>query len=181
MAAASTLKRGSQGPEVSTLQQQLGQLGYALGADGAFGPKTHQTVEEFQAAFGYDVDGIVGAGTHGLIAKQIEYSWNVSEEGAIKRALEAQGKQTEKGSLAGADLKRTLKKGLNGGDVAYLQRRLGVLGFAASIDGDFGPGTEQAVRNLQEAFGYTTDGIVGSGTHTLVNAQIGHGYRAPGA
>ena len=62
--------------------------------------------------------------------------------------------------------------------MAYLQRRLGALGFAVNPDGSFGAETDKAVRTLQGAFGYTVDGIVGEGTHKLINAQIGHGWNA---
>ena len=178
MASAALLKQGSRGDEVGSLQQNLGQLGFSLEADGIFGPATENAVEELQSAFGYDIDGIVGPGTAGLIQKQVEYGWNITGADAIKRALEAQGKKTEKGSLAGADLKRNLKTGLKGGDVAYLQRRLNVLGYNCEVNGSFDTQTDAAVRQLQGAFNYTVDGIVGSGTHTLINAQIGHGHQA---
>lgn len=178
MASGSMLKQGSRGPEVTDLQQKLNQLGFGLEADGIFGAGTDAAVEELQCAFGYDVDGIVGPGTHGLIGKQVEFGWNISAEGAVKRALEAQGKKTEKGSLAGGDLKRNLKAGIKGGDVAYLQRRLNVLGYSCAVSGAFDGETEASVKKLQEAFGYTVDGIVGPGTNTLINAQIGNDHKA---
>jgi len=40
--------------------------------------------------------------------------------------------------------------------------------------------TDKTVRELQQAFGYTVDGVVGPGTHKLINAQIGHGWSAEG-
>ena len=143
-----------------------------------FGPKTKTAIEELQSAFGYDTDGIVGKGTHGLIDAQTGHGWRIDEPSGVKRALEAQGKQTEKGSLAGAELKRTLKKGVEGGDVAYLQRRLNSLGYALEASGTFDDATENLVKKLQEAFGYTIDGVVGQGTNKLINAQIGHGWSA---
>ncbi|MCA9605038.1 MAG: peptidoglycan-binding protein [Myxococcales bacterium] len=163
---------------MSELQNKLVKLGWTVDADGAFGAGTKAAVEELQQVFGYDADGVVGAATWKLIDAQIGHGWKVTGEGAIKRALEAQGKQTEKGSLAGADLGRNLKSGLQGADVAYLQRRLATLGYPTSANGKFDDVTEKAVRQLQEAFGYTVDGIVGPGTHTLINAQIGHGWKA---
>ena len=176
-----TLKKGSKGEPVRTLQTDLGKLGFTVDVDGDFGSNTEEAVKELQLCFGYDVDGIVGAGTQGLIERQTGLGWNVTSATAIKTALEAQGKKTDKGSLAGADLVRTLKKGADGPDVKYLQRRLNALGYALEVDGKFGSGTESAVNALQTAFGYTVDGIVGAGTHTLINAQIGHGWNAPAA
>lgn len=175
------LKKGSKGADVTTLQQNLAALGFSIAADGDFGPATDEAVRDLQECFGYTVDGMVGGGTQGLIERQVGHGWNVTAPGAVKAALEAQGKQTEKGSLAGPDLRRTLKKGLDGSDVKYLQRRLAQLGYGLAIDGQFGGGTDQTVRALQGAFGYTVDGIVGGGTNTLINAQIGHGWQQSNA
>ena len=170
------LKQGSRGDEVTALQENLGKLGFAIAADGIFGPATKSAVEELQMAFGYDVDGIVGKGTTGLIEAQMGHGWNITS--GVKTALEAQGKQTERGNLAGVDLSRNLKKGTSGGDVSYLQRRLNTLGYAIPVNGSFDDATSDAVHALQKAFGYTEDGIVGKGTNTLINAQIGHGWKA---
>ena len=175
------LKQGSKGEAVSKLQNKLVSLGWKIDADGAFGPATMAAVEELQIAFGYNADGLVGPATQALIDAQIGYGWTLQSEGAIKRALEAQGKQTDKGSLKGADLARNLKKGAEGADVAYLQRRLGALGYPITPHGKFDDDTYRAVRAFQGAFGYTVDGIVGPGTNTLVNAQIGHGWNASNA
>lgn len=53
-----TLKRGSRGSEVKTLQGKLN-----LMADGIFGPLTEEAVKEFQKHAGLTVDGVVGART----------------------------------------------------------------------------------------------------------------------
>ena len=62
MAASGTrdevLKRGSRGPLVAQVQQQLG-----VPADGVFGPQTGRAVRRFQAHKGLTVDGIVGPQT----------------------------------------------------------------------------------------------------------------------
>lgn len=71
---------------------------------------------------------------------------------------------------------RTLQEGHSGADVKELQIR--VAGWAAdtatqtyvSIDGQFGPGTEAAVKRFQRAYGLTADGIVGPATHSKLNA-----------
>lgn len=54
---------------------------------------------------------------------------------------------------------RTLRRGDRGGDVAKLQRALGLLD-----DGVFGPATESAVRNLQQIAGLAVDGVFGQMT-----------------
>lgn len=53
-----TLKVGSKGASVKTLQKKLG-----ITADGDFGPKTKAAVVAFQKKHGLVADGIVGAGT----------------------------------------------------------------------------------------------------------------------
>lgn len=53
-----TLKRGSRGADVRTLQKKLG-----VRADGVFGPVTERAVREFQARQRLVVDGIVGPQT----------------------------------------------------------------------------------------------------------------------
>ena len=56
-----------------------------------------------------------------------------------------------------------LKRGLKGGPVKRLQEKLGI-----TADGDFGPGTERAVREFQEANGLAVDGIAGPDTFTAM-------------
>lgn len=60
-AAMPTLKRGSQGAAVKTLQTLLKQKGFDPGpVDGDFGPMTDATVRRFQKAKKLVVDGVVG-------------------------------------------------------------------------------------------------------------------------
>lgn len=56
-----------------------------------------------------------------------------------------------------------LKRGLKGAPVKRLQEKLGI-----TADGDFGPGTERAVRAFQEANGLTVDGIAGPDTFSAM-------------
>ena len=57
-----TMRRGSRGQTVETIQRRLADLGYSPGkADGWFGPRTEAEVKKFQAAHPVPpVDGIVG-------------------------------------------------------------------------------------------------------------------------
>lgn len=57
-----TLRVGSRGPDVVTLQQRLG-----ITADGIFGPGTQRSVIAFQRSHGLTPDGIVGPQTWGAL------------------------------------------------------------------------------------------------------------------
>lgn len=58
-----------------------------------------------------------------------------------------------------------LRYGTQGGDVFELQGRLKMLGFySGDVDGDFGYGTLQSLKNFQSAFGMNVDGIAGGKT-----------------
>lgn len=56
-----------------------------------------------------------------------------------------------------------LKRGLKGAPVKRLQEKLGI-----TADGDFGPGTERAVKEFQTANGLAVDGIAGPDTFSAM-------------
>lgn len=56
-------KFGDEGPEVVAIQYLLRAEGYALTADGNFGPQTQSAVKNFQGTKGLAADGIVGSNT----------------------------------------------------------------------------------------------------------------------
>lgn len=57
-----------------------------------------------------------------------------------------------------------LRRGSKGSDVQAVQQRLSDLGYSLSVDGNFGPGTANAVVAFQEKNGLGNDGIVGPKT-----------------
>lgn len=57
-----TLRRGSRGSDVVTLQKRLG-----VGADGIFGPGTQSAVIAYQSSHGLTPDGVVGPKTWGSL------------------------------------------------------------------------------------------------------------------
>lgn len=64
-----------------------------------------------------------------------------------------------------------LKSGTSGSEVRKLQQRLKDLGFySGKVDGDFGAGTEQAVKAFQRASGLKADGQAGERTLAALNA-----------
>lgn len=62
---------------------------------------------------------------------------------------------------------RVLRRGMDGADVKTLQAALIAYGFscgASGADGDFGTGTESALKKFQTRYGLGADGIAGHGT-----------------
>ncbi|MFP2905004.1 peptidoglycan-binding protein [Pyxidicoccus sp. 3LFB2] len=145
-AAQPTLREGSKGAAVVTLQNKLKAAGFNPGAaDGAFGPKTETAVKAFQRARGLTADGIVGPKT-----------WS---------ALNTPASSGGSGP--------TLREGARGEPVRALQNRLNQLGFnAGTADGAFGPKTEAAVKAFQRAKGLTADGVVGPKTWDKLGIKV---------
>ena len=68
-----TLRMGSGGEDVRTLQSTLKQLGFLNGAaDGKFGAATREAVKRFQQSAGLSADGVVGAATWAALPKADE-------------------------------------------------------------------------------------------------------------
>lgn len=92
--ALPTLRQGSSGSAVTTLQYLLRSHGHSLEVDGAFGPATEGKVLAFQRAEGLAVDGVVGPQTWMAVLVVLR---NGSEGQAVR------GLQTELRS-SGADI-----------------------------------------------------------------------------
>lgn len=60
-------------------------------------------------------------------------------------------------------MRNLLKRGSSGEDVKLLQKALKI-----KVDGNFGPGTELAVKNFQGSHGLAIDGLVGPTTQRLI-------------
>jgi N-acetyl-anhydromuramyl-L-alanine amidase AmpD len=57
-----------------------------------------------------------------------------------------------------------LKRGMHSTAVGQAQHRLGAFGFKLTVDDDFGPATERAVKAFQSAKKLKVDGIIGKNT-----------------
>ncbi|MBQ4111067.1 MAG: peptidoglycan-binding protein [Clostridia bacterium] len=148
-AQAATLKKGSRGSEVKTLQQNLNALyNYGLDADGIFGNATKYAVIDFQNRNGLEADGIVGNMTKSKINELLNQK-NASSSSSS-----------------------TMKKNSRGENVKDLQIKLNQLGYDIDADGIFGSATRSAVRKFQRANGLTVDGIVGSETMNAINNAL---------
>ncbi len=144
------LKPGVQGDEVTKLQNRLKELGYYTGeVDGQYGPGTQQAVLLFQAQHGLDEDGIAGETTRNML-----YGTNA---------------QTYIPTPAPTETPSALNKGAEGDSVHQMQERLTELGYyTGECDGDYGPGTQQAVRLFQRQHGLEVDGAAGEITLSLL-------------
>ena len=62
-----------------------------------------------------------------------------------------------------------LRLGMRGTAVVKLQQQLQAVGlFKGAVDGDFGPGTQAAVKAMQQRYGIAPDGIVGPATWSVL-------------
>ena len=76
-----TLRQGSSGPEVTSLQRKLKDLGFdPNGVDGHFGAGTRDAVIAFQQSKGLQADGIAGPAT--IAALQLDGSGANASNGA---------------------------------------------------------------------------------------------------
>ena len=66
-----------------------------------------------------------------------------------------------------------LRRGDRGAAVATWQWRLRLVGQTVDVDEDFGPATEAATRNFQQANGLTADGVVGPLSRRAMERSLG--------
>ena len=156
---AATLRYGSQGVEVQTLQNKLISLGYLSGsADGKFGSSTRRAVKAFQQANGLSPDGIVGAAT------QAKLGDGTTDSGAVSNTVPYV----------------TLYKGATGEAVKAMQNRLIALGYlSGAADGDAGSKTVSAIRSFQSSNGLGADGVAGEKTQRLLFSGSAKRYVKP--
>lgn len=119
------------------------------------------TVQEVQIwlnnnfASGLTVDNLYGSKTKAALVKALQKTLGVSVTGIFNDATRNKVK--------------VLKKGSEGTLVMILQAILVCLGYKeAYVDGDFGKGTDSAVRQVQRRFGLVVDGEAGKNTFTAI-------------
>lgn len=147
-ALVNTLRYGSEGAEVTTLQNRLIALGYLAGsADGKFGRDTKSAVIAFQKANGLSADGVVGTDTSTRLYASNVVSNTVSST-------------------------QTLRVGAVSDAVRDMQNRLITLGYLENgeADGKFGVKTSLALIEFQKANGLSADGVAGVKTFAKLNS-----------
>lgn len=147
------LRMGTAGDEVTRLQERLKELGFYTGeVDGKFGQGTAEAVKLFQAQHNLDVDGIAGSDT--------------------RNALYAATAATYLPTPSPSPAPSQLSKGDKGDAVRALQQRLKDLGFYTStVDGDYGGGTQEAVRLFQSQHSLNADGQATAETLAMLNSS----------
>lgn len=133
------LAPGVKDSEVIALQKILNvALASRLQVDGIYGEATKKAVTALQLGTGIKADGIVGPATRSTID-------------VLKTAVSEESPSS-------------LQVGSRGDRVRILQRLLAVKGIAVSVDGIFGPMTQNAIVQFQMERGLTIDGIAGPQT-----------------
>ena len=155
-----TLRKGSQGDDVKSVQKRLKELGYYTGSvDGSYGTGSVNAVKAFQSKHGLTADGLAGTKTYKIL-----FSDSAKPAGsAVITPVPDDNKDT-------TDIPtRTLRRNDTGDDVEVLQKRLKQLGYYTGlVDGGFGAGTEKAVIAFQKQHGLTADGVAGTKTYKIL-------------
>ena len=154
-----TLRRGSQGSEVTELQDMLRELGlYTIAVDGRYGKGTVGAVKAFQREAGLKADGIAGPLTLGALYDRLE----TRPEATAQPSPAATPGPT---AVPAAIAYPTLSSGSRSDAVRTLQTVLKRLGYyTKSIDGIYGRGTAAAVEAYQRSAGLPGTGVADSQT-----------------
>lgn len=158
--AEARLQIGDRNQAVTTLQQQLAQLGFYSGSiDGIFGPQTQAAVQQLQRTASLPEDGMVGSKEQAALVAAL----GQQATQPIDRAPEAQPTYTQ------------LAKGDQNKAVGELQQRLKALGwFQSQVTAYYGDITQTAVADFQRTQGLPVTGIADAQTLealAIVNLQ----------
>ncbi len=156
------LQKGDRGTEVLRMQWYLNRISYFLNDEitagapsGVFTEETESNIREFQRYFGLPQTGIIN-----------EETWNRIVSVYYSLLQNYPDDETVAESYPGTPLRR----GSEGENVLFIQKALNSIRETISginyvtEDGIFGSGTETAVKQFQEFFSLTPDGIVGPET-----------------
>ena len=149
------LYQGNDGQLVEDLQTALIQLGYLSGkADGKYGEKTAKAVAAFQKNNRLNDSGCADAATQGKLYET--------------EAVDSQGR-TRRVTVAPTIEGFPISRNKTGELVRRIQSCLTVLGYySGEIDGQYGPGTKEAVTAFQKQNGLDADGMVGQETKSIL-------------
>ena len=161
-----SLTAGAQGDAVRSLQRNLRTLGYYSGSvDGDYGAGTTAAVIAFQKAHGLTADGIAGKSTLNKIQSVLN--------GGSSSSGSTSGSRNDPnvyGLTASSNGYSSLSPSNgNSANVIALQSTLKAHGYySGTPDGDYGTGTEAAVKAYQKAAGLRVTGVAGPSTQRLL-------------
>lgn len=146
-AATPVLKKGFRYVGISDLQGALKRLGYKPGKSREkFDDATEKAVKEWQSDNGLEPTGeLTYADYERIMALSPDPNTAITEE-------------------------TTWSEGSEHKKVYKIQEKLNELGYKCSADGDFGPGTTEALKAWQTDNGYEADGVL---TYTQYNRLMG--------
>ena len=162
-APAVVLREGDTGRDIELIQRKLNRISTNFPGipkiypvDGFFGPSTTDAVLKFQEVFGLDPDGLVGRATW----NQIQFIYN-----AVKKlyTVSSEGLKLTDVTTRYTD---ALSEGSTGEGVLTIQYYLSYIALfvpsviEATMDGNFGPATKNAVKSFQRTYGLIETGIV---------------------
>jgi peptidoglycan hydrolase-like protein with peptidoglycan-binding domain len=129
---------------------------------GATGPNV-QTIQLLLRQRGYSIvaDGQFGSQTRSVVMS-FQQSNGLTVDGVV-------------GSQTWPRLIFSIQQGASGDHVRAAQVQLNKHGYGLSVDGQFGPATNTAVRNFQQRYGLTVDGLVGPVTWRELTGRTGGG------
>ncbi|MEV6329919.1 peptidoglycan-binding protein [Streptomyces sp. NPDC051909] len=126
-----TLKSGSRGADVQSAQQLLTARGYKVDVDGAFGPRTHAAVVQFQKSRSLAADGIIGPNTWSTLVQTVQYGSSGQAVKAAQTQLNVYGYGLKVDGAFGANTKSAV--------IAFQQKH------DLQVDGVVGPQTWRAL------------------------------------
>ncbi len=150
---------------VRRIQSRLKELNYYTGnVDGDFGASTEAAVKAFQSANRLSPDGRVGSNTYqALFSPNANRGGNNATNPPAGQPTRIPNYVNVTPNPAGGYV--TLREGNSGPLVRQLQQALKDQGYyTGTVDGLFGFGTTEAVKDFQRRKGLSQDGLAGQGT-----------------
>ena len=148
-----TIRLGSTGEDVKSVQTRLKQLGYYTGSiSGECTSSLISAVKAFQQRNGLTADGLAGTNTH----KKLFSSSAVAAP------------STDGSSSSSEIPTRTMRKGVSGSDVESVSARLVELGYMTSKVSTVNDTMIAAVKAFQKCNGLTADGLAGTNTYKVL-------------
>lgn len=162
ISAGQTLREGSSGAAVRTLQERLKALDYYSGnVTGHYGSLTKEAVRRYQHANGLTADGIAGPRTLA----------SLSDAGTGGASSASGGAGTSQPDAGGSTELLTLNS--TGEAVRTLQLNLRTLEYYdGTVTGRYGRLTKEAVRLFQRDHELTADGVAGPRTLAAIQGAL---------